>query len=471
MIVVILALVAAGCGHRRSHEELLAADAERAEPASRSSEVADDAGGSGGSDTDVVDDGTGTPVAADPGTGGGTTGGGTTGGQGTTGGGSGTGSGSGLGSGGGTRASCTGRESQIVIGTVGQLSGPIGSIAGLGVKAVQIWAQHVNAQGGINCHKVRYLTYDDGGDPSRHQALVQQLIERDKAIAYVHSPAILTGHSSVAYLKARGIPVIGNEGGEQWQLQHDNYFPQSATDVGLYTMNAKAYGEVGRIAGKKKLGILTCLEVQQCTKSGEVIAANAAAAGLQPVYRASGSLVQPDFTAVCQAAQSAGTEIFAVVLDTNSIRRVARSCAAVGFRPTYTSISILANEGMAEDPLLDGAIIPIPFRPYMDTSNAAVKEFVDAMAKYSNLAPTAGYEAGWVSAKIFELAAQNVSANPTSAEILEALYQIKGNDLGGLTHKLTFTRGRPAAPNYCYWLTAVKDKKFVQIGSKEPTCG
>lgn len=464
LLSVLVATVAA-CGHRVDHDTLVAARSRAAERATEAASEAAPRPGVAGDAGDALgppDDGaqevtTGPTVAAGPTAA--TDGGGTT--RATTAPAAGTGT-----------ATCTGREEPIVIGTVGQLSGPIGSIAGLGPKAVQVWAQAWNAKGGINCHKIRYLTYDDGGDPSRQQALVQQLIERDKAIAIVHQPAVLTGRASVAFLTQRQIPVIGSEGAAYWQLEHANYFPQAATGDALFKSQAQGYGEVGRMLGKKVFGIVSCLEVQQCTRGGDVISASVGAFGLRAAYKASGSLVQPDFTANCQAARDAGVELLAMMLDNNSMRRFARSCAAISYRPQYLAVSLLANAELAADPLMDGIIVPVPVRPVTDTANAAVKEYVDAFARYSTLAPATGTEAGWASAKIFEIAAKLIPADqkPTAKAILDGLYTIKGDDLGGLTHRLTFTAGRPAANSACYWLTRVIDGEFRGYGSKEPVC-
>jgi branched-chain amino acid transport system substrate-binding protein len=89
-------------------------------------------------------------------------------------------------------AGCTQSLAPIVLGSVGQQSGIFGSIVAGGGQAVQAWAAWVNASGGIHCHPVKYYLADDGGDPSRQQALVQQMVEQDHVVAFLQMDAPLT---------------------------------------------------------------------------------------------------------------------------------------------------------------------------------------------------------------------------------------------------------------------------------------
>src|SRR5581483_2150589 len=62
-------------------------------------------------------------------------------------------------------AGCSGSEPPIVIGSVGTMSGVVGYLFAPGAKAVSAWAAEMNEKGGINCHSVKHLIGDSGGDP------------------------------------------------------------------------------------------------------------------------------------------------------------------------------------------------------------------------------------------------------------------------------------------------------------------
>ena len=82
---------------------------------------------------------------------------------------------------------------EVVIGSVGTLSGPAGATIGQVATGVQVWARFINKRGGVRGHPVRLITQDDGGDPARHRAIVQDLVESRHVIAFVGNPEALTG--------------------------------------------------------------------------------------------------------------------------------------------------------------------------------------------------------------------------------------------------------------------------------------
>jgi ABC-type branched-subunit amino acid transport system substrate-binding protein len=104
-----------------------------------------------------------------------------------------------------------GETGPIVIGSVGNYSGPAGAgQAGL-PRAVQVWAASVNARGGLFGRPVKVIVQDDGGDPARYAAAVQDLVENRGVIAFVGQGAVLSLRGGMRYLSDKGIPVIGND--------------------------------------------------------------------------------------------------------------------------------------------------------------------------------------------------------------------------------------------------------------------
>ena len=65
-------------------------------------------------------------------------------------------------------------DDEIVIGWTTPLSGPaaLWGVTGLGGKA---WADHINAQGGIHGRKIKIMLKDDGYNPARALANLQQI--------------------------------------------------------------------------------------------------------------------------------------------------------------------------------------------------------------------------------------------------------------------------------------------------------
>ena len=109
----------------------------------------------------------------------------------------------------------------------------------------------------------------------------------------------------------------------------------------------------------------------------------AKADGADPVYSASYSLTQPDFTAQCLAAQQAGADVLFFAGDGDSLVRMARDCAAQNYKPLYMAASIAVNTAVQWDPLLNGLISTQSNFPWTDSYTPAQATYQQAMKTYA----------------------------------------------------------------------------------------
>ena len=361
----------------------------------------------------------------------------------------------------GTTATCTGR-SPIIIGQVGNNSGIGGQAVRPSIDAVRAWVAATNAKGGVNCHPVRYLVADDGGDPSRRQSLVAKLVETDKVIAFVEMGDILSGSAEAAkYFEQKRIPVI-DWGHADWAFENTMYFPSGASGRNVALISMPAAARVAKETGATKIAGVYCIEAPICSAAYPLGPQQARDFGMTMVYQAKASLTQPDYTSVCQAAQNAGAQQIIIYLEGNGVARFARSCRSVNYRPQIVAVSLALVKKAADDPNVDGTLYSMANMPWFATDIPAVAEFTAVMKRYApgaELNPSA--MTGWVGAKLFEAAARDVSEPPTNESLLEGFWKIKNFDAGGLTMPLTFTKGAPPPDYWCFWTTQVKDGKFI----------
>jgi branched-chain amino acid transport system substrate-binding protein len=151
-----------------------------------------------------------------------------------------------------------------------------------------------------------------------------------------------------------------------------------------------------------------------------------------------------------------------MAFDSQSYGRVARSCASVGYKPMFSLVPNATNN-IVEIKEMEGAVITSIVLPWFDTSHPAIAEMYQAMKRYTPRAQ-ADTEAGlaWSSAELFRRAATGrLSAVPTSQEVLDGLWSLKGETLGGLTYPLTFTKGQNAEVKSCWWLVVIAHGAFT----------
>jgi branched-chain amino acid transport system substrate-binding protein len=184
--------------------------------------------------------------------------------------------------------------------------------------------------------------------------------------------------------------------------------------------------------------------------------------GLSLVYRGQASIVQPDYTSSCQAAASAGAQILYLGLDASSVLRALQSCLSINYRPIFLTASSSASPVLPQQAHSDGTVVGMVALPNVVAGNAAVTEFQATLKRFApSVQPSVPAITGWVAAKLFELAIQNVAEPPTNSGVLNGLWAIKGNDLGGLTGPLTFAKGQNAPRTLCYWVMEVSQGAFI----------
>jgi branched-chain amino acid transport system substrate-binding protein len=362
---------------------------------------------------------------------------------------------------------CAGNEAQIVIGSVGTLSGVVGYLFTPGIVAIQSWAADTNGRGGINCHKIKYIQGDDGGDPARHQSIVRNFVEQEKVIAFVFNPAPFSGQSSADYLNQKGVPVLGQEGGQLFYYDSPMHFPIYANGDMMQANEVYQASKVFLPQGKKKIGTISCTEAEYCNLFDKTAADIGKKVGFDVVFQAKATLTAPDYTSNCIQARNQGVDALITSLDAQTNHRLSASCAKVGVKVPLASASLQGSYDYADDPNMEGTVIGMNTRPWFSTDTPAIGTYLAALKTYArgkDAIPGPGSINGWTDAKAFEHAARGIAASavPTSKDIVNGLYALNGDNLDGLTYPLRFAPGQTKKKIACgYPVVTGKSGKFT----------
>lgn len=207
--------------------------------------------------------------------------------------------------------------------------------------------------------------------------------------------------------------------------------------------------------GKAKVGTLYCVEATACTGVVKLVRDAAKPAGATLVYDAAVSITQPDFTAQCLNAQKAGVNQLVLAVDGASMTRVARSCAAVGYRPLLSTAATAIGISHSRDETLRsfGVVTANTTAPWTQNDRPGLQDFHRALSRWApKLEPDGSSTAAWASAKLFEAAIDNAAVQArrgpvTAAVVLAGLGAVKRGTLGGLIAPLTFSAGQAHATN------------------------
>jgi branched-chain amino acid transport system substrate-binding protein len=357
--------------------------------------------------------------------------------------------------------------STVNVGQLGTNTGLVGSIFSLMRTGAQIWASYVNQHGGLNGHRVNLITADDGGDPSTGLAAAKKLVEQDHVIALVDSNNVLSMPTIAPYLERMHVPLIGGDLVAAPWFQSPSFFPSG---VSLKVqVDVAIQAAIQRKA--TKVGTLVCVEFALiCSNVSDVAAHDTPGLGGQVVYSAKVSIAQPDFTSECLAAKSAGVTALFLGLDPASITRVAANCSNQGYHPQYLAISLAFTNSILT-PSTVGMIAAAPVFPFT-VDSPATQPFIAATKAATGSGPIGEYEAlAWVGGRILERASKDLPAqNPTAADVLAGLYQIKGDNFDGLTAPITYVTGKPTVSSTCAFLIQVGTDGFEAPDGLKQRC-
>ena len=351
----------------------------------------------------------------------------------------------------------------IVLGNVGTYSGPAGSSTAGTDTTVQVWAQWTNAHGGIAGHPVQVFTADDGGDPQRSLALVKDMVESRHVIAFVANQIPFTMRAQLPYLHQHNIPLVGGDNTQSAWTEDSLAFPLGTTIAEAVLGD---YKEAHR-RNLPKLGLFYCIEAPACTYIRDyTVNGGAARAGEELVYQSQISLTQPDFTAQCLGAQSAGAQVIFLAMEANSILRVAASCSRQNYHPFYVATSAQTTSD------LEGFFATAQDFPYMVGNTPATAQFQQAVQQYApGLRLSGATTIAWASGQMLaKVAAARIGAQPASQDILDGLWTIHNETLGGLTPPLTFVKNQPTPPVSCYYLIELKGGRWTSPSGDTYAC-
>ncbi|MGB7301186.1 MAG: ABC transporter substrate-binding protein [Burkholderiaceae bacterium] len=110
-------------------------------------------------------------------------------------------------------------DTEVVIGSANDLSGPFAAFGAPAVKAAQLYFDEINASGGVNGRKLRFVVEDHGYQVPKAVQVVNKLVNRDKVFAMLLS--LGTPHNVAAFklLDAKGIPNVSPLSAARQMLQ------------------------------------------------------------------------------------------------------------------------------------------------------------------------------------------------------------------------------------------------------------
>ena len=103
-------------------------------------------------------------------------------------------------------------DDEIRIGNTMPYSGPASAYGVIG-KTLAAYFDKVNAEGGINGRRIKFISYDDAYNPAKTVELVRKLVEQDRVLLMFGSVGGATSAAVRPYLNSSKVPQLFNASG------------------------------------------------------------------------------------------------------------------------------------------------------------------------------------------------------------------------------------------------------------------
>ncbi len=307
---------------------------------------------------------------------------------------------------------------------IGEVCGCTGPLAA-GVKDIpavyKAWAASVNANGGINGHKIEIIFKDDASNPATSVSEVHTLIQTDHVVAIADETN--NDQAWAAYVQQNNVPVIGVTTSTEPFFLNNSFYPEGQTEDSLF------YGITDAVkqAGGTKFALFYCAEAVQCQEGIAPLVAQAKTVGEDVVATLQVSASAPNYTAQCLAAKQAGATVIFTADAQTVDEKIIQDCYSQGYKPKVVIDGEVLLPSFTTTPGINQATyFTVPNFPYF-VNTPAIKTMNQTLDKYApGVRKDVNYGElpveAWISGKLFQAAAQagGLGANgkaPTSARI------------------------------------------------------
>jgi branched-chain amino acid transport system substrate-binding protein len=313
-------------------------------------------------------------------------------------------------------------SSEIVIGSIQDLSGPIASYGKQARQGMAMRVDEINAQGGVGGRKIRLLVEDSGYDPKKAVLAAQKLVNQDRIF-------MMLGHIGTAQNNA-AMPV-------QFEKNVINFFPLTAARemyepfhrlkyayaVPYYEQMRLVVPKLVREKGAKK----PCTLYQDDEYGLEVLRGGEAglkSIGMDFVEKTTYKRGATDFSSQVARMKAAGCDF--VVLGTiirETIGTIAEA-RKVGFAPTFLACSAGYTDLIHKlgGPAMNGLYATMGTQhPYADEASEPIRAWAAKYKAKFGDEPTVFSAYGYMIVDVFSRGATKAGASLTTDSFIKAM--------------------------------------------------
>ncbi|WP_027568257.1 ABC transporter substrate-binding protein [Bradyrhizobium sp. URHA0013] len=312
-------------------------------------------------------------------------------------------------------------DTEIVIGTHMDLSGPIKSWGVPASSGMKLAVEQINAAGGINGRKIKLILEDDSYDPKKAVLQTQKLIELDKAFSIVSAMGSATTLAPMPLVQGAGLTHLFPITAAEFTFKMDPAKPEDRLKFNMFS----PYYDTMRLGIKyvmEKNGIKKPCIVYQDDEMGknftDAYSDQLKDLKVPEATRVSFKRGATDFNSQVARMKADGCDLVALGSVVRESVGIVTAAKKLGWTPLYvvsspSYVPDLHDLGKDATEGIFGVGQTEIFYP--DTATGKVKEFIEAYRKMfgidPNLQSTSGYDGAMAFAFYASLAGKNLTTD------------------------------------------------------------
>jgi branched-chain amino acid transport system substrate-binding protein len=335
-----------------------------------------------------------------------------------------------------------------------------------------------NAQGGVDGHKLEYVTADDTSTGPGAVAAAQQLIEQDHVYGIMEDSSFFSAAAETT--TQAGIPVTGvsfDAGPEWWNKSETNIF--DAYGYGNYSLVSTTYPQFFKMVGATKVAAIGYGDSPSSAMNAEAVAEGSEHEGLQGFYDNSLPFGSTDVGPLVQKIKAEGAN--AIYLSTVQSTGYAMAQALKQAGVKYKALVLATGYGqdVISDPATRDAATGIDFASIVaptEANTTGTQEFAAAMKKYAGVSgiPSWGAYIGWLTTDLMIYGLEQAGPEASSQQFIKKL-RASTWDGAGLESPTDFADIKPTMGGQdqgrCLYFIGFNGSTFVPQQGASPLCG
>jgi branched-chain amino acid transport system substrate-binding protein len=311
-------------------------------------------------------------------------------------------------------------DTEIKIGNIMPYSGPASAYAVIG-KTEQAYFNKINAEGGINGRKIKFISYDDGYQPAKTVAQARKLVEGDQVLLLFNTLGTPSNAAIEKYMNAKKVPQLFVASGASrwndpkafpWTMGWQPSYQSEAQIYAKYILKEKPNARIGVLYQNDDFG----KDYLKGLKDG--LGGKASMIVLEEGY----ATTEPSIDDHISKLKNAGADVLISIATPKFAAQAIKRLGELDWHPLHIVSNVSASIGGVIKPagfenaqgILSATYLKDGSDPRWD-NDPGMKKFVDFLAEYYpagdrlNEATEYGYGAAQTMAKVIEMCGDDLT--------------------------------------------------------------